>query len=67
MKHIYRYQKLASFLEARTIWDRRTGVQSKPLNFGRKFETGQVAIKEKRQKKVRFFLPLGSTDIVNFY
>lgn len=62
MKHIYRYQKLVFFLKTRTFWDRRTEVQSKPLDFGRKFETGQVAIKEKRQKKVKFFLPLGSTD-----
>lgn len=66
MKQIYRYQKLVSFLKARAFWD-RTHVQSKPLDFGRKFEIGQVAIKEKRQKEVRFFLPLGSTDIVKFY
>lgn len=62
MKHIYRYQKLVSFLKARTFWDRGKGVQSKPLDFGKKFEIGQVAIKEKRQKKLKFFLPLGSTD-----
>lgn len=56
MKHTYRYPKLVSFLKARTFWDRRTGVQAKPLNFGGKFETGQVAIKEKMQKKDFSFL-----------